>query len=146
MRLRSVGLALLAAAVLTGCGALSASVIDLRKDAGRVCRHTNRAFRQLPALPSPGQAAAFLSAGIVRLRTQLARLRRVGAPHAVADIYRAALAAMGQELDALQSAAQAIHRGEDPAAAFKALGQQIAPLQSQADNAWQALDIPACLQ
>jgi hypothetical protein len=145
MRLRS-GLALLAAAVLTGCGSVSASVIDLRRDAGVICRHTNRAFRPLPAIPPQGQAAEFLSAGITRLRTQLARLGRVRAPHAVADVYRAALAALGQELVVLQSAVRAIHRGEDPAIAFKELKQQITPLQSQADNAWQALEIPACLQ
>ncbi|HEY1522533.1 MAG TPA: hypothetical protein VGF70_05925 [Solirubrobacteraceae bacterium] len=146
MRPRSVGLALLAVAVLTGCGSVSASVIDLRHDAGLICRHTNRAFGPLPALPKQGQAAAFLSAGIERLKRQLTKLRRVGPPHDVADVYQAALAAMGQEIDVLQSAVQAIHRGQDPALAFKALRQQLTPLQSQADNAWQALEIPACLQ
>src|ERR1700693_654533 len=146
MRLRSAGLALLAVAVLTGCGSVSASVIDLRHDAGAICRHTNRAFRPLPALLAQGQSVAFLSAGIARLRTQLTQLRRVTAPHDVADVYRAALAALGQELDVLDSAVQAIHRGEDPAFAFKALKEQITPIQSQANNAWQALEVPACLQ
>jgi hypothetical protein len=146
MRPRSVGLALLAVAVLTGCGSVSASVIDLRRDAGTICRHTNRAFRPLPALPPQGQAGEFLSAGMARLRAQLAKLRRVNPPHNVADVYQAALAAMGQELDVLQNAVRAIRRGEDPAIAFKELKQQLTPLQSQADNAWQALEIPACLQ
>jgi hypothetical protein len=146
MRPRSVGLALLAVAVLTGCGSVSASLIDLRRDAGAVCRHTNRTFRQLPALPSAAQAPTFLNGGIARLSTQLTKLRRVSAPHNVADVYRAALAALGQELEVLQGAERAIRRGADPATAFKALGQQIAPLQSQANNAWQALEIPACLQ
>ena len=146
MRLLSVGLALLAAAALTGCGSVSASLIDLRRDAGVICRHTNKAFNPLPAIPAQGQTTAFLSAGIARLRTQLAKLRRLGPPHSVADVYRAALAALGQELDVLQSAVQAIHRGEDPATAFKQLRQQLTPVQSQANNAWQALEIPDCLQ
>ena len=143
MRLRSAGLALLAVAVLTGCGSVSASVIDLRQDAGTICRHTNRAFRPLPALPAQGHSAGFLSAGIARLKTQLTKLRRLTPPHDVADVYRAAL---GQELEVLRSATQAIHRGEDPAIAFKALREQITPLQSQTNNAWQALEISACLQ
>jgi hypothetical protein len=146
MRLRSVGLAVLAVAVLTGCGSVSASLRDLRRDAGAICQHTNRAFRPLPALPAQGQTVAFLDAGMARLKTQLTKLRRLTAPHDVADVYRAALAALGQELGVLQSAVQAIHRGEDPAIAFKALKEQITPLQRQANNAWQALEISACLQ
>ena len=146
MRLRSAGLALLAVAVLTGCGSVSASVIDLRHDAGLICRRTDRAFGPLPALPAQGHTVAFLDSGLVRLKTELTKLRLVGPPHDVADVYRAALAALGQELEVLRTAAQAINRGEDPALAFKALEQQIRPLRSQANDAWQALEIPACLQ
>ena len=145
MRLRS-GLAVLAMAVLAGCGSVSASVIDLRHDAGGICRHTNRAFKPLPAIPRQGQTEAFLSAGIVRLRTQLAKLRALAPSRDVADVYRAALSALNQELGALDIAVKAIDRGEDPAIAFKQLKQQLTPLQKQADNAWQALEIPACLQ
>lgn len=146
MRLRSAGLAFLAVAAVTGCGSVSASVIDLRRDAGTICRHTNKAFNPLPALPRQGDLEAFLRAGIARLRTELAKLRRVGPPHNVADVYQAALAAVGQEVDVLNGTVQTIHRGEDPATAFKELGQQLRPLQSQADSAWSALEIPACLQ
>lgn len=146
MRLRSAGLALLAAAAVTGCGSVSASVIDLRHDAGAICRHTNRAFNPLPALPRQGQTVAFLSAGIARLRTELTKLRRVSPPTDVVDVYRAALAAQDQELAVLKNTVQAIDRGEDPATAVKELGQQLGPLQRQADNAWQALEIPACIQ
>ena len=146
MRRRAAGLALLAVAAATGCGSVPASVIDLRRDAGAICRHTNRAFNPLPAAPRQGQTAAFLSAGIARLSAELVRLRRLGPPHDVADVYQAALAAMSQELDSLRGALAAIHRGEDPAIAFKELEQQLGPGQRQADSAWQALEIPACLQ
>lgn len=143
---RSAGLALLAVAAVTGCGSVSASVIDLRRDAGTICRHTNRDFNPLPALPRQGQTVAFLDAGIARLRAELAKLRRVGPPAGVADVYRAALAAQGQELVVLRNTVQAIHQGEDPATAVKELGQQLGPLQRQANNAWQALEIPDCNQ
>jgi hypothetical protein len=146
MRLRSAGLGLLAMAAVTGCGSVSASVIDLRHDAGVICRHSNRAFNPLPALPRQGKTVTFLSAGAARLSAELKKLRRVGPPHDVADVYGAALAAQGQELVALRHAVQAIHRGEDPATAVKELGQRLSPLQSQANNAWQALQIPSCLQ
>ena len=146
MRLRSAGLGLVAVAAVTGCGSVSASVIDLRHDAGVICRHTNRAFNPLPALPKQGRTVAFLSAGIARLSAELGKLRRVGPPHDVADVYQAALAAQGQELGALRNAVRAIHRGEDPATAVRELGQQLRPLQSQANNAWQALQISSCLQ
>jgi hypothetical protein len=143
---RSTGLALLAAAAVTGCGSVSASLIDLRRDAGVICRHTNRAFRHVPSLPSQGQAASFLSTGIGRLTPQLSLLRRLHPPHDVADVYLAGLSALGHELAALRSAVKAIHRGQDPAMAFKTLKTEITPLESQANGAWQALQIPACLQ
>ncbi len=148
MRRRSAGLALLAVAVLTGCGSVSASVIDLRHDAGLICRHTNRGLRsRCRRIPAQGQAEAFLNAGIVRLRAELSKLRRVGPPRDVADVYRAALGALSQELRCLRHRrSRRSSRGEDPALAFRQLEQQLSPLQSQADNAWQALEIPACLQ
>jgi hypothetical protein len=146
MRLRSAGLALLAAAMLIGCGSVSASLRNLRQDAGRICRHTNRAFEPLPALPTQGRAASYLSTGVARLGTQLARLRRLSAPHDVADVYSAALGVLGQELSVLRRKVTAIRRGQDPAVAVRALREQLTPLESQANNAWQALQIPSCLQ
>ena len=83
---------------------------------------------------------------MARLTTQLSKLRRLSAPHDVADVYGAALGVLGQQLIVLRRAVTAIHRGQDPAVAFRTLGQQLTPLESQANNAWQALEIPACLQ
>src|SRR5947209_15616120 len=113
MRLRSAGLALLAAAMLTGCGGVSASLRNLRQDAGRIGRHTNRAFDPLPALPSQEQAASYLSTGMARLTTQLSKLRRLSTPHDVADVYGAALGVLGQQLIVLRRAVTAIQRGQD---------------------------------
>jgi hypothetical protein len=133
-------------AALTGCGSASASLIGLRRDAGVVCRHTNRAFRHLPSLPSQGQAASFLRFGIGRLTRELSLLRGLHPPRDVADVYLAGLSALGHELSVLRTAVTGIHRGQDPGIAFRTLGTQITPLESQANGAWQALQIPACLQ
>jgi hypothetical protein len=145
MRARS-GLALLAVATLAGCGSVSASVIDLRHDVGLICRQANRTFTG-PLVPSgQAQEASFLRSGGAHLQAQLARLRMLTPPHGVADVYRAAMAALGQELGVLRTAVRAIHQGEDPALAFSTLKQQITPLENQANSAWQALEIPDCLQ
>jgi hypothetical protein len=146
MSLRSAGLALLAVAVLTGCGSVSASVKDLRQDAGLICRRSNRGFRGLRAPAGAAQAASFLTRGAGRLESQLGALRRVTPPRDVADVYRAALTALAQELTLLRKAAADTRLGEDPALAYKTLGQQLGPLESQANNAWQALQIADCLQ
>jgi hypothetical protein len=146
MSFRSAGLALLAAALATGCGSVSASVIDLRHDAAAVCRHTNRDFTTVTQPSSQSQDATYLLAGAARLATELRALRRIAPPRDVADIFQAALSALAHELGALRSAVTAIHEGDDPAVAYRTLQQRIAPLRSQVNNAWQALEVADCLQ
>jgi hypothetical protein len=146
MTVRSAGLAALAAGALAACGSPSDSLIALRHEAGAICRRTNRAFGGIRAPSSDRQDGSFLRSGQIRLETQLRRLRALSAPHEVADVYRAALSALGQELDGLRSAVGAINQGEDPALAYRRLEQQIGPDLNQANNAWQALQIADCLQ
>lgn len=146
MRSSSAGAVLLAVAALAGCGSVSASVLDLRKDAGIICRHINHRFRGVDTPAAQAQDSAFLSSGIGRLQLQLRQLRRVTPPHSVADVYGAALGALGQELTALHGAVTAIHQGQDPAIAYRTLEKQLRPLVSQANDAWQALEIQDCLQ
>ena len=86
MRPRLPGLALFAVAIVAGCGGVSASLRDLRQDAGRVCRQTNQGFTRLPTLPRQSQVAPFLSAGTAMLASQLKRLRRLSPPHDVAEV------------------------------------------------------------
>lgn len=143
---RSAGLAGLAAVTLAACGNPSASLVDLRHDAGAICRRTNRAFGAVNAPVSEIRDASFLRSGQTRLAVQLRQLRALSPPHEVADVYRAALGGLGQELDALRSTVGVIRQGEDPALAYRRLGRQIAPARSQVNDAWQALQIADCLQ
>jgi hypothetical protein len=122
-------------------------VRDLGHDAGAVCRRINHKFKQLRApTASRAQDVAFLASGISRLGEQLTQLRRIPPPHDVADVYHAALSALGQELLALHAAVKAIHQGEDPAMAYRMLKQQLTPLESQVNDAWRALQVADCLQ
>jgi hypothetical protein len=146
MRALSAGLALLAVSALAGCGGVSASVRDLRSDAGTVCRQINHTFRGLSGPTTEAQAAKFLSGGAVRLAAQLQRLRQDNPPRDVADVFHAGLGALDQEVVVLGGAVRAINQGEDPALAYRLLKQRLAPLESQANDAWQALQIADCLQ
>jgi hypothetical protein len=143
---RSAGLALLTVAALAGCGSVSASMVDLRKDAGIVCRQINHTFRGLSGPTTEAQAAKFLSGGAVRLAAQLQQLRRVVPPHDVADVYHAGLGALDQEVVVLGGAARAIRQGADPGITYRSLKQQLDPIESQVNDAWQALEIAQCLQ
>jgi hypothetical protein len=146
MRLRSTGPGVLALMLVCGCGTVSASVKDLRQDAATICRRSNHSFRGLAPPASQNQDASFLSGGETHLAAELKKLRTLSPPAGVADVYRAALSALAQELAVLHGTVSAIHQGEDPASAYKALQQQFAPLENQANNAWQALRIADCLQ
>ena len=143
--MRRVALALLTVALLTACGGTPPSLADLRRDAGRICARTNRAVAKVPAPRSAAQTTAYLTAGIERLEAELRALRRLTPSGDVADVFRAGVQALAGELFALRAALTAIHRGEDPAIAFRTLQHALAPLETQALNAWQALQIPACL-
>ncbi len=143
---RGAGLALLASLALAGCGSVSASVVDLRRDAAAVCRHINHRFRGPTATANEAQDARFLTSGIGPLAAQLQQLRAIAPPRDVADVYHAGLAALGQELVGLRAAVTAIHQGQDPAMAYRALRRQLAPLENQVNDAWQALEIADCLQ
>src|SRR5579885_845436 len=108
MRLRSAGLALVAAALLAGCGTVSASVKDLRQDAGLICRRANRTFQGLTGPAGQAQDASFLSGGASRLEAQLRALRRLTPPRSVADVYQAGVAAVAGEANLLRGAVAAI--------------------------------------
>jgi len=144
---RRLAAALLVAAVLAGCGGGLASPVALKNHATRICRVTGRAINPTSTPASPGQLTAFLTVGIRNLQSELGQLRGLHAPSGeVGAVYGAALRSLAAELSALRSAVVAIRRGQDPALAFRTLQEQLAPLEKQANGAWQALGIPACLE
>ena len=134
--------ALIAAA---GCGgAASPSMTELRARASRICSAANvRSYRIATPTWEEG-AGTFLKGGINILSPELKRLRGLSAPGGDADVYAAALSAVSAEVDALRAAEHAISRNEDPVIAYKSLQHHLTPLEAQANDAWGALQIPAC--
>jgi hypothetical protein len=140
-----VAVAAAAAFAVTGCGSTPpASLVQLRAQATRICSTASRQIGHIATPPSGAGGEVFLDRGIAVLAPEHQALRALGAPTEAADVYRTALGALGGELSALREATRALDRQENPVIAFKTLQQRLTPLETQADDAWQALQIPSC--
>ncbi len=131
---------------MAGCGgSATPSVLQLRARATRICSLASLDAERIstPRTESGGQA--FLKNGIAVIGPELRRLRALGAPKDVAEVYGAAVADLGAELAAIRRTIHALAQQQDPVIAFKALQQRLAPLESQATDDWQALEVPACV-
>jgi hypothetical protein len=128
-----------------GCGATSLSTQELRTQATRLCTAARHQTDRIAAPSSPAGAGPFLSQGIAVLGPELSGLRQLQPSHDVAQVYSTAVSSFSQKLDALHRAAHAVAGGGDAVGAIKTLQQRLAPLEAQEDGAWQALEIPACL-
>jgi hypothetical protein len=133
-----------AAGAVAGCGSSPASEVQLRQQATAVCIHTNRLISGIGTPPSEAGGEAFLVRGIAALKPELRQLQQLSAPQDVADVWSTALHSLSDELAALQAAIAKIDAGGDTASAYKTLQQTLTPLETQANNAWNALEIPAC--
>jgi len=146
LRRSTLAIAIVAALAVAGCGSSPPpSLIQLRAQATRICSTASRQLGTIATPPSEAQGDAFLKHGIAVLGPELGQLHSLEAPTTAADVYRAALSGLSGELSGLKDAAQALARQEDPVIAFRALQQRLSPLERQADDAWQALQIPTCM-
>jgi hypothetical protein len=144
---RSLATVAATAVVAAGCGsAPPPSLVQLRAQGARICAAASGRLRRIPTPRTEVGGEAFLTHAIAVLSPELRRLRGLSAPGDGADVYRAALAATAGELKALTGAVRALDRQQDPVISFRTLQQRLGPLESQADGAWQALQMPACLQ
>ena len=137
--------AALAVLVAAGCGSSTLSAADLRQQAGAIC---SRADRQIARIPTPSSEAAgnaFLKQGIAALDPELGDLNSLKPPADEAVVYQSAIKSLGGELDGLKSAAGKLDQGADPVHTFRQLQDTLSPLETDADNAWRALGIPACV-
>ena len=147
MSLRALAALAAGAVVLAGCGSKpSPSLIQLRSEGARICTAAGRSLARIPTPGTETGGAAFLKHGISVLTPELVRLRVLVPPANVADVYRSATDALADELDSLHSAVLALGRQHDPVLTFRALQDRLGPLVTQADDAWQALEVPACEQ
>ncbi len=134
----------LAAGAVAGCGSSPASEVQLRQQATAICMHTNRLVSRIGTPGSEAGGEAFLVRGIAALKPELRELQQLTAPQDVADVWSTALHSLSGELAALQAATAKIDGGADTATAYKTLQLTLTPLETQANNAWNALEIPAC--
>lgn len=134
----------LAALTLAACGSSSASPTQVRSQATSICSRGNRQIGRIPTPSSAAGALAFLNSGIAALKPELRSLRQLSVSGDAADVWNTAIRALSDQLATLQSTARKIQGGADAVQSFKSLQQTLAPLETQANNAWQALQIPAC--
>ncbi len=134
----------LAALTVAACGSSTTSPAQLRAQATAICQRANVRIGRIATPANASGGLAFLNNGIAALTPELAQLKQLSASGAAADVWNTAVRSLSSELSALQSAAAEIRGGADPVQAYKSLQQTLAPLETQADNAWQALQIPAC--
>ena len=142
---RGFGAAAALALVLASCGSPALSLVALRARAGPICSRAQRRLTAIPPPSGPGGARAFLAAGIAALGPEVAQLRRLRASGDAAAVYETAVRAEAAELAALRGAGRAIARGAQPIDAFRSLQQSLRPQREAADDAWQALELPACV-
>lgn len=134
----------LTALAVAACGSSSPSDNQLRSQATAICSHANRVIGRIATPSSASGGGAFLENGIAALKPELQQLKRLPAPGDASDVWSTAIRSLSGELSALNSAAAKIQAGGDPVASYKSLQQTLGPLETQANNAWQALQIPAC--
>jgi hypothetical protein len=139
----TVGLAV--ALAIAGCGTESLSTRDLRNKATAICQTAGKQTNRLTPPSGPAGAAAYISNGAAILRPQLAGLRTLHAPSDLAQVYTTAIDGFARKLDALDAAARDLRAGGDPVTVMRSLQTKLGTLETQEDGAWQALEIPACL-
>jgi hypothetical protein len=142
-----VSLLLLAAGLaVAGCGGSSQlSASSLRSQASQVCTAADARMSAIPTPPSPSAAVMFLHSGLTVLRPELAALRALKPSGDLAEVYGISLRAFSRKLDTLSTTVHKIDTGGDPVKELQALQSQLGPLESTENGAWQALQIPACL-
>ena len=137
----AAGIAALAAA---GCGSSSPSQTQLRTQATAICSHADRVISRIATPPAEAGGEAFLRRGVTALKPELQQLRRLTPSDDVADVWSTAMRTVSAELSAIESTANQIEQGADPTQSYKSLQRTLAPLETQANDAWSALEIPAC--
>ena len=139
-------LALALGLAVAGCGGggqLSAG--SLRSQATAVCTTANAQMTAIPTPSTPAATVTFLNRGITVLRPELAALKALNPSGDIAEVYGISLHAFSRKLDALTATVHNIDSGGDPVREMQALQTRLAPLESSENGAWQALQIPACL-
>jgi hypothetical protein len=138
--------ALIATVLLAGCGGSgSLSGDQLRSRATALCSSAGRQTDRIPTPSAPAGGESFLKRGIAVLTPELKALKKLRAPSDLAQVYATGVGAFTQKLSALKSAVHQLDSGASPVTAMTDLQQRLAPIETAEDGAWQALEVPACM-
>ena len=134
------------ALLLAGCGGSGhLSGDQLRSRATALCATAGRQTERIPTPAAPAGGRAFLKRGIDALTPELRALRQLKPPDDLAQVYATGVGAFTQKLSALKAAVRDLDSGTNPVTAMTALQQRLAPIEQAEDGAWQALEVPACM-
>jgi hypothetical protein len=135
----------LVAILAGGCGGSSPdSMSQLRSQASGICSAASGRMARIATPRRPPASLAFLDRGVAVLEPELRQLRMLRAPAASDGVYAVALTGFAAQLSALSRAASALGHQQDPVRTLQALQRRLAPLETETDDAWRALQIPAC--
>jgi hypothetical protein len=138
--------AIVIAVLLAGCGGSSKLSGDqLRTRATTLCADAGHQTDRIPTPSSPAGGAAFLKRGVAVLEPELAGLKVLKPPTELAQVYSTSIGAFSQKVNAIKAAVRELGSGANPVTAMTALQQRLAPIELAEDGAWQALEVPACL-
>jgi len=131
---------------VAGCGGGdSLSANDLRTGAGSICAAARAQTNRIAAPSSPAGAAVFLTRGVAVLKSERSQLQTLKPPDDLGPAWSTAMDAFSQRLAAVSAAVRDLARGGDPVAAMKTLQQKLTPIEAREDDAWQQLEVPACV-
>jgi hypothetical protein len=145
LRRRTIALLALAAPVVSACGTTTLSVAQLRTQATAICIRAEHRLQAIGAPASQSQAREFLQSGTEALAPEVDQLRSLTGSGDAGKVYAAAVSAVTGELAALRGAVRSLDRGGQTVSVLRSVQERLAPLENQADGAWRALQIPACL-
>ena len=137
---------LLLVLIVRGCGDDSLSAGELRSQAGEICARANAVTDRVAVPNAPAGGERFLDEGLAELRPAHVRLAALKPPEELRTDYERAVALNLEQLTLLGRAARSIRGGADTIDAFGALQRALAPVVARENDAWRALDVPACMR
>ena len=142
MALAAAGLVL----AVSGCGGSdSLSAKDLRTGAGSICVAARAQTNRIPAPASPAGAAVFLARGVAVLRSERSQLQTLKPADDLKPAWTTAMDAFSARLAAVSATVRDLAGGDDPVTAMKTLQRKLTPIEAGEDDAWQQLEVPACV-
>ncbi len=131
---------------VAGCGGGdSLSAKDLRTGAGSICAAARAQTNRIAAPSSPAGAAVFLTRGVAVLERERSQLQTLKPPDDLRSAWTTAMSAFSRRLAAVSRTVHDLRGGDDPVTAMKTLQQKLTPIEAREDDAWQQLEVPACV-